>query len=439
MLFMKILWFTNTPCSAAEKLGVESHRGGWLKSLELQMNVRPEVQLSICFYSTVNIDPFLLGGTMYYPLYRKSLRSKLSRYVRRMKGNLGNDHEELKRLLDVVKLVKPDLIHIHGTEENFGLIQSKIRIPVVISIQGILGPYVEKFYAGIPSADAKRHESFDEKINFKSAHYLRKNMLAKARREKDILQQSSFIVGRTDWDRRVTRLLAPSSQYFYNSEILREAFYQRVWQKTRFNDVFTILTISSSALYKGFETIIRTAQLLNEHSKLRFRWLVVGLHQKSGVVKLVKKMTATEPADLGVELSGARSEPEILDLMMNADLYCQVSHIENSPNSLCEAMLTGMPVLASYAGGTASLVANGTDGLLVQDGDAYAIAGAIMELAADYPTAAAYGSNARKRALERHNKQTIANDLANIYFDIKKLHEPTTTQSTSVHKNPVKV
>ena len=34
--------------------------------------------------------------------------------------------------VNVVNQVQPDLIHIHGTEECFGLIQEKVNVPVII-------------------------------------------------------------------------------------------------------------------------------------------------------------------------------------------------------------------------------------------------------------------------------------------------------------------
>lgn len=40
------------------------------------------------------------------------------------------------------------------------------------------------------------------------------------------------------------------------------------------------------------------------------------------------------------------------------------SHIENSPNNLCEAMILGMPCIATDAGGTSTLLSNMKDGLL---------------------------------------------------------------------------
>ena len=77
-----------------------------------------------------------------------------------------------------------------------------------------------------------------------------------------------------------------------------------------------------------------------------------------------------------------------------------------------------MTVIATFAGGIPSIVGDKKDGLLVQDGDPYALAGAIMELKGNCNYANRLGINARARARIRHNPERIINDLLNIYSSI---------------------
>ncbi|WP_315814285.1 hypothetical protein [Paraflavitalea speifideaquila] len=141
---MKVLWFTNTPCAAAEKLQLKSHGGGWLKALELELGNYKELDLHICFYSAQAHEPFKYGNTTYFPIQRKNRGSKLQRLVQRLIEK-NYDQEEMRQLLEVTQKIQPDIIHIHGTEDNFGLLQENTRIPAVLSIQGILNPLSEKF------------------------------------------------------------------------------------------------------------------------------------------------------------------------------------------------------------------------------------------------------------------------------------------------------
>ena len=97
------------------------------------------------------------------------------------------------------------------------------------------------------------------------------------------------------------------------------------------------------------------------------------------------------------------------------------SHIENSPNSLCEAMLLGMPCIATFAGGTGSMIKDRETGLVVQDGDPWALAGAVIELIENESMIKKISTNARNIALKRHNIKEVKNQVIGAYQEILKL------------------
>jgi len=91
------------------------------------------------------------------------------------------------------------------------------------------------------------------------------------------------------------------------------------------------------------------------------------------------------------------------------------SHIENSPNNLCEAMILGMPCVATFAGGTSSMLKDGEEGILIQDGDPWAMAGSILEMRGSSEAAVSMGIKARLSALKRHCKDDIVSQLLDTY------------------------
>ena len=413
---MKILWFTNTPCSAVEKLGLNINAGGWLRSLEDEIKKNPNIELGICFYSYNKIEPFVHNGTRFYPVYRKSKNSKLKRAYKRLVPD-NNDVHEVSSLLQVIADFKPDVIHVHGTEDNFGLVQMQSDIPVVISMQGILSPCAAKYYSGIPENIARRHEGLLTKWIGSGTTRSYTLFQKDAERERRILNSAKFIIGRTEWDKRVTGVLAPKAQYFIGNEILRKPFYENRWAKTAFSKPLQIVTTTGGAIYKGFETIVSAAEILSE-TDLIFSWKVIGLNEDSNTVNIVKKWKKIQLRNLKIKLLGTLDEKAMVDTLLQSDIYCHTSHIENSPNSLCEAMILGMPCIATYAGGTCSLLQDDEEGMLVQNGDPWAIAGALIEFKKDPDKAFLYGNNARKRALDRHNKDKIVNNTLEIYRNI---------------------
>ena len=101
-----------------------------------------------------------------------------------------------------------------------------------------------------------------------------------------------------------------------------------------------------------------------------------------------------------------------------SSLYLLCSSIENSPNSLGEAMLLGMPCVAADMGGVSSMLEHGREGLLYPADDPAALAQAILSLLDDPARAAALGEAAHERAVRTHDPARNAADLLSIYETI---------------------
>jgi glycosyltransferase involved in cell wall biosynthesis len=155
--------------------------------------------------------------------------------------------------------------------------------------------------------------------------------------------------------------------------------------------------------------------LLKGYSDFDFVWIVAGLDSNSYCVRVVTKWLCIDLEEIGIRLLGNQDEKQLADLLTTSDIFCQASHIENSPNSLCEAMMIGMPCVATFAGGTSSILSDGEEGRLVQDGDPYALSGVIIELYKSFEKAKLFGAQARVRALSRHDKYRIISELLDVY------------------------
>ena len=413
---MKVLWFTNTPCSYSKKLNPGLLSGGWMEALENQINNIPGVELYIAFYHSVKTNPTKFGNTTFYPVLRE--KSYLLEFKKRVLNKFHADDIEIPRLLKVVDTINPDIIHIHGTEDNFGLIQKYVKQPVVISIQGIINPYFEKFYSGISKSDSLKNEPFKSRITLGTQFKTYRQFKLMAKRESEILAMAKHIIGRTSWDKRVTSVMS-DGMYYHGEELLREEFYNNVWRYPDVNtDEFRIVTTTSNSIYKGFESIIKTALILSRIKNFRFKWDIIGLSEDDSVVKIMLAWLKVNLSDINIILRGKLPPQKFIPIMLQSNVFCQVSHIENSPNSVCEAMCIGMPVIASFAGGTESMLENNRDGILVQDGDPFSLAGTLYEISKNPEKAIIFGENARKRALIRHNTARVSTDLHSLYQQI---------------------
>jgi len=66
-----------------------------------------------------------------------------------------------------------------------------------------------------------------------------------------------------------------------------------------------------------------------------------------------------------------------------ADIFINTSRVDNMPVAVVEAAAMGMPVVSTAVGGVPDLLSDGTSGLLVPDGDADAMARAVLRLLAE--------------------------------------------------------
>lgn len=414
---MRILWYSLSPCGSVRRSGEQRVIQGWMISLEDEIKKNKDIDLHVAYFSDTERESFEFEGVTYHPMFKPRARTKIGRVLNRYRSFASEDEKMLPAMLDVVKSVRPDLIHIHGTEERFGMIQDYVmNIPIVFSIQGLIAPYKEKYFSGLPDKDIIKYESWIGRIRRISYRDDYKGFVYRAKREVGYLNNAKYVMGRTFWDRDITGMLNMKRKFFVVDEILRPSFYHKVWNKAAFSeDKIRIISTISGGIYKGYETVLKTALLLNQNTNIDFEWKIAGYDKDSKWVRIAENYTGIKTADVKVKLMGALDAECLSDELAASDMYVHVSHIENSPNSVCEAMLLGMPVIASFTGGTASMMENGKEGILLQDGDPYVYAGAIVDYYLHFDKARSYGEKARLRALVRHNPNRIVGQLLNAY------------------------
>jgi glycosyltransferase involved in cell wall biosynthesis len=410
---MKVLWFSNTPANSSDYLNNEITGGGWLQSLDLA--IQDKVELHVAFYYPKKNTSFKFKNTTYHPISSKYW--KLKSLKNSIFNSLENENDIIK-FIDIINLVKPDVIHIHGTENPFASIISKIKIPVIVSIQGNITVYRHKYFSGIEQKYSEYKPltfnlfKFVLKKSFFQSYFLLKKM---EKRELINLTKTKFVLGRTDWDRRIMKVMTNNATYFHSDEMLRDIFYQNVWNNTSIKSTLVVHSTTGNNFYKGFETICEAAIIL-KNKNISFQWQIAGLTENDSIVQAVKSKLGKNNFPISeILFLGGLDEKHLVNKLLESNIFVMASHIENSPNNLCEAMILGIPCISTFAGGSSSLLKDKEEGLLIQDGDPWSLAGAIIEMSENYNIALEMGKNARKRALLRHDKTIIVNGLLNIY------------------------
>jgi glycosyltransferase involved in cell wall biosynthesis len=97
----------------------------------------------------------------------------------------------------------------------------------------------------------------------------------------------------------------------------------------------------------------------------------------------------------GVTFAGRMPPDAIWRAYAEADIYVQTPSIDNMPISVLEAYASGLPVVATAAGGVPAMLTDGETGLLAPLDDHAAIAAAVLRLLNDPPLAARLATQAR--------------------------------------------
>jgi glycosyltransferase involved in cell wall biosynthesis len=405
---MKVLWFSVTP-SLYDINKLSHNGGGWISSLEKLIRQNPNINLGIAFEHQDTCFKVVRERVVYYPM--KSRISIFDKFFKKI-HYVPEEKYLIETSRKVIEDFKPDIIQVFGSEWCFGLVTQITKIPVIIHMQGSLPSY---YNARFPSGYNIVDQFLNNGINFKRT--LRdivndKSMQFQAKREEKVLRNCKYFMGRTEWDKNITKIYSPNSTYFYCSEALRESFtnIDISWHPTKNGKLILISTLSSP-IYKGFDVILKTAKILKENLNFEFEWRVFGVAE----IKFHEWKTKINSTEVNIRLMGSVSEDILKDELLFADIYIHPSYIDNSPNSVCEAQILGLPVICTYVGGLSSIVKNNETGLLVPANDPYSLAANIQLLLLDKNFAIYLGENARKVALVRHNPQQILNDLLSIY------------------------
>ena len=361
---MILLWITNILFPEAEQLLTDSGElkasGGWMLGAANALLQKEGIKLYVASVSNKVSSLVKLEG------------KKITYYVLPMgKGNQRVNNEYISYWKQVKQEVLPDVVHIHGTEFSHGHAYMKACScdNVVISIQGLTSAY---YYYGMTKGDVYKNLTVRDLIR---GTVIKGQKIFKQRGEyeKDMIRMAKHIIGRTSWDRARTWAINPDAAYHFCNETLRSDFYDgSVWD---YNQCTKHSIFLSQAGYpiKGLHQVLKAMPIILRHypdTTIRIAggditksrtWLEklrlsgYGLYIK----RLIKQFHLEDKVLFTGNLNGAEMKQEYL----RSNVFVCPSTIENSPNSLGEAQILGVPCVASFVGGIADMMKGNEDNL----------------------------------------------------------------------------
>jgi glycosyltransferase involved in cell wall biosynthesis len=165
------------------------------------------------------------------------------------------------------------------------------------------------------------------------------------------------------------------------------------------SDAVVVIAVSRLVRHKGYPELLEAMHGVNAEL-----W-VVGERLDSDHGADLEPVFAA--CGLGARLRRLGYREDIPALLAAADIFTLPSHFEGLPMSVIEAMLTGLPVVATNISGPREQVIDGETGLLIAPREAAPLAAALQRLATDAELRARFGAAGLLRARDLYDEARV--------------------------------
>lgn len=387
--------------------------GGWIEGLISEL----------CKYSSIDL----------YFCFDTGLKKTLVKGNHRNIKYIGFSDGKTNILLfkNLISNIKPDIVHIFGTEKTFsydmvcaceevGLINRTI-----INIQGLTSVITKHYYAFLPY-NIIYGWSLRDILKHNNIYYENKIFEKRGNKEIAAIKKAKHVIGRTDWDYACINRINSKVNYHFNNESLRTIFYEKQW-KIEECEKYSIFVSQYSYPLKGFHIMLEAmVDILRDYPDAHLYVTGENPVLQSWVESLrltkynqyIKKILIDNDLEKNVTFCGKLDSKQMCERFLRSNVFINCSSIENSSNSIGEAMLLGLPVVASDVGGIKSFLMHEKEGFLYQSDAPYMLAYCIKKIFSNDQLAVLLSTNARLRALKTYDKSKNVNELIKIYSEL---------------------
>ncbi len=387
---MKVLWICNIMLpTIARQLGVSySNREGWLSGLlerVVQERGRNRIELGIAFPVEEDMGDFQRNMQL-----GESMSCRCYGFVENLDTPEIYDAALETRFQSILQDFGPDIVHIFGTEFPHTL--ACVRVfghpeRTLISIQGLCSCIAEEYMADLPMK-VQRQVTLRDRIRQDSLRQQQKKFKKRGEHEKEALGMAGHVV------------CQPYSIFLSQGDYPLKGFHYLLQALPRVLEQFP-----ETHVYVAGSNIIDT-NTWQETMKL------------SAYGKYLRRLIKDGHLDGHVTMLGRLAAEDMKAQFLKSHLFVLPSALENSPNSLGEAMLLGVPCVAADVGGVHNLLTDGGDGMLYPAGDVEALADRIMEVFTKEAIVERFSDNARKHARVNHDAEQNYYRLIRIYREM---------------------
>lgn len=337
---------------------------------------------------------------------------------------------ELEALFtEEIRAFQPDVIHVWGTEYGHTLAMMNgaekcgSLAHTVVSIQGLCSVYAGHYAQGLPHR-VQTGYTFRDLVRRDNVMGQQKKFALRGELEVQALKKAQHVIGRTRWDRACTAAVNPQAEYHFCNETLREPFYTGFW---RYDTCGKHRIFASSCAYpvKGFHYLLEAfGAVCKDYPDAVLAvpgqsFLTASRLRRTRYQKYLGELAHRYGVADRLEFLGSLSASEMKAEYLKANVFVLPSTIENSPNSLGEAMLLGTPCVAADVGGVVDLMTLDQEGIVYPSDEPYMLAHGIRQIFALEDRAETMGKAAKAHASRTHDPEENLKTLLKIYESLK--------------------
>ena len=245
--------------------------------------------------------------------------------------------------------------------------------------------------------------------------------------EEMALKKCKNVIGRTDWDRACVYQINPTAEYFFNNETLRPQFYNGQWNVNNC-ERHSVFISQGNYPIKGLHFAIEGLGIVKKefpdlkvyvaggdivsHEKMKPKWRRNAY--SNYLIDLIEKNKLQDC----IVFCGMLTEENMKKRFLRSNVFVSPSTIENSPNSVGEAMILGVPIVSSDVGGVKDMLNHKEEGFIYQLDAPYMLAYYISQIFRVDNVANAISERARVKACKTHSQENNAMVLKQIYRTI---------------------
>jgi glycosyltransferase involved in cell wall biosynthesis len=281
------------------------------------------------------------------------------------------------RLIEQLKSLNPNIIHIWGTEGPYASILGACRARTILSMQGILTEY-------------------NRIGSFKTSWFQR----FQAKYEPTWVRKADVITCESQWGAECIKRIAPHATIHLVEYGVHPSFYEVEWKPSPQTPTF--LFVGTVDWRKGADILVEAAR----HPS-RKQWKL----RIAGEGPYLKSMTNIE----GIELLGNLDWQNLQAHLAQSWALVLPTRADTSPNAIKEARVIGLPVVTTRYGGQVGYIRDGVNGRIMEKLSGDCLCEILNCLSSSYDEILSLGRSTQAQDRSYFHPEKTKESFSNIY------------------------